>query len=97
MTKVRCKPKIFLGGTQIFKLYSGILLLLFSRYMVSNSFVTRWTLAHQAPLSMGFSEQEYWSGLPFTSPGDLSNPWIKPASPVLQVDFLPLSHQGTHI
>ena len=47
---------------------------------VSNS-VTLWTVAHQVPLSMGFSRQEYWSGLPFPSPGDLPNPRIKPASP----------------
>ena len=45
-------------------------------------FVTLWTVGCQAPLSMGFSRQEYWSGLPFPSPGDLSNPGIKPASPV---------------
>ena len=47
-------------------------------------FVTPWTVAHQAPLSMGFSRQEYWSGLPLPSPGDLSDPGIKPTSPVLQ-------------
>ena len=45
-------------------------------------FATPWTVAHQAPLSMGFSRQEYWSGLPFPPPGDLPNPGIKPASPV---------------
>ena len=43
-------------------------------------FVTLWTVAHQAPLSMGFSRQEYWSGLPFPSPGDLPDPGIKPTS-----------------
>ena len=43
-------------------------------------FATLWTVAHQAPLSMGFSRQEYWSELPFPSPGDLSNPGIKPES-----------------
>ena len=52
-------------------------------------FVTPWTVAHQAPLSMGFSRQEYWSGLPFPSPGDLPNPGIKPGSPALQADSLP--------
>ena len=41
---------------------------------------TPWTVAHQAPLSMGFFRQEYWSGLPFPSPGNLPNPGIKPAS-----------------
>ena len=51
--------------------------------------VTPWTVAHQAPLSMGLSRQEYWSGLPFPSPGDLSNPGIEPGSPALQADSLP--------
>ena len=46
--------------------------------------MTPWTVAHQAPLSMGFSRQEYWSGLPFPSPGDLPNPAIEPRSPALQ-------------
>ena len=49
---------------------------------------TPWTVAHQAPLSMGFSRQEYWSGLPFPSPGDLPEPGIKPRSPALQADAL---------
>ena len=44
-------------------------------------FATPWSIAHQAPLSVGFSRQEYWSGLPFSSLGDLSNPGIKPSSP----------------
>ena len=48
-----------------------------------------WTVASQAPLSMGFSRQEYWSGLPFLTPGDLSKPGIKPRSPTLQADSLP--------
>ena len=51
-------------------------------------FATPWTLAPQAPPSMGFSRQEYWSGLPFPSPGDLPNPGIKPKSPTLQADSL---------
>ena len=46
-------------------------------------FATPWTVAQQAPLSMGFSRQEYWSRLPFPSPGDLPDPGIKPASPAL--------------
>ena len=49
---------------------------------------TPWTVAHQAPPSMGFSRQEYWSGLPFPSPGDLPNPGIEPWSPALQADAL---------
>ena len=58
-------------------------------------FATLWTVMHQAPLSMEFSRQEYWSGLPCSPPGDLPNPGIEPASPTLlhwQVDSLPLSH-----
>ena len=52
-------------------------------------FATPWTVAYQAPLSMGFSRQECWSGLPFPSPGDLPNPGIEPGSPALQADALP--------
>ena len=51
-------------------------------------FVTPWTVAYQAPLPMGFSRQEYWSGVPFPSPGDLPNPGIEPRSPALQADTL---------
>ena len=56
-------------------------------------FATPWTVAHQAPLSMGFSRQEYWTGLPCPLPGDLSNQEIEPSSPALQMDSLLLSHQ----
>ena len=52
-------------------------------------FATSWTVAYQAPQSMGFSRQEYWSGLPFPSPGDLPNPGIEPGSLELQADALP--------
>ena len=51
-------------------------------------FATPWTVAYQAPLSMGFSRQERWSGLPFPSPGDPLDPGIKPRSPALQADAL---------
>ena len=51
-------------------------------------FATPWTVARQDPLSMGFSRQEYWSGLPFPSPWDLPNPGIEPGSPALQADAL---------
>ena len=51
-------------------------------------FVTTWTVAYQAPPSMGFFRQEYCSGLPFPSPGDLPNPGIEPGSPTLQADAL---------
>ena len=55
---------------------------------------TPWTVAHQAPLSMGFSRQEYWGGLPFPSPEGLPNPGIKPRFPVLQSDSLPTGLWG---
>ena len=51
-------------------------------------FVTPWTVAHQAPLAMEFSRQEYWSGQPFPSPGDLTNPGIEPGCPALEADSL---------
>ena len=63
-------------------------------------FVTLWSVAHEAPLSTGFSSQEYWSGLPFCPSGDLPDPGIEPMSPAnpcllhWQVDSLPLSHLG---
>jgi len=54
-----------------------------------STLATPWTVACQVPLSMRFSRQEYWSGLPFPSPGDLPNPGIKPRSPALQADYFP--------
>ena len=64
------------------------------------TFVTPWSVAHQAPLSMRFPRQEYWSGLPFPSPGDLPDPGIEPFSPRLlhwQADSLPLSQLGSPV
>ena len=55
---------------------------------------TPWTVAHQAPPSMEFSRQEYWSGLPFPSPGDLPDSGIEPRSPELQADALPSEPPG---
>ena len=57
-------------------------------------FATPWTVAYQTPLSLGFSRQWYWSGLPFPSPGDLPDPGIKPGSPTLQADALPSEPPG---
>ena len=57
-------------------------------------FATSWTVVCQAPLSMGFSRPEYWSGLPLPSPRDLPNPGIKPRSPALQTDSLPSEPPG---
>ena len=56
-----------------------------SRFSRTRFFATIWTIAHYIPLSMGFSRQEYWSGLPCPPPGDLSNPGIEPASFVSSV------------
>ena len=57
-------------------------------------FATPWTVAYQAPLSMGFSRQQYWRGLPFPSPVDLPDPGIEPRSPALQADALPSEPPG---
>ena len=57
-------------------------------------FATPWTVALQASWCMGFPRQEYWSGLPFPSPGDLPHPGIEPGSPALQVDSLPSEPPG---
>ena len=69
-----------------------------SRFSPVQLFATPWTVAHQAPLSMELSRQEYWNGLLCPPPVDLSDPGIKPTSPVapaLQAESLPLNHQGS--
>ena len=82
LTEFTCQPSV-----QCECLWAeSSLLLLFSRSVVSDS-VTPWTVAHPGPLSMGFSRQEYWSGLPFPFPGDLSDPGIKPTSLTLAGRF----------
>ena len=58
-------------------------------------FATPWTVAYQAPPSMGFSRQEYWSGVPLLSPGELPNPGIEPESPSLQAAALPSEPPGS--
>ena len=78
-----------IGFFALFKLVSEVKLL--SRVQL---FVTPWTVAYQAPPSMGFSRQECWSGLPFPSPGDLPNPGIELGSPALQTDALPSEPPG---
>ena len=67
----------------------NMLLLLLSRVSCVQLFVTLWTVAHQVPLSMEPSRQEYWSGLPFPSLGDLLDPGMEPRYPELQADGLP--------
>ena len=83
---------------------SKIVLYSFMGFILSNVCVscsvvcdsaTPWTVAHQASLSMEFSRQEYWSGLPFPSPEELPNPRIKPWSPALQADSLSFELQGS--
>ena len=64
--------------------------------MVSDT-VTPWTVAHQAALSMGFSRQEYWSGLPFSSPGNLPDPGREPTPPVLAGGFFTSEPPGKPI
>ena len=59
------------------------------------AFVTPWTVTYQAPLSMVFPRQKYWSGLPFLSPGDLPDTGIKPLSPALQANSSPTEPQGS--
>ena len=84
-------------------LFLGSLLVYMSVFYVSEcvlvtqscpTLVTLWTVAHQASLSMEFSRQEHWSGLPFPSAGDLPNPGIDPESPILHVDSLPSELSG---
>ena len=72
----------------------------FSRFSHVQLIVATYTVAHQVPPSMGFSGQEYWSGLPYSPPGGLSNSGIEPMSPkapALQADSLPLSHKRSPI
>ena len=61
---------------------------------MSDSFVTPWTVACQAFLSVGFSRQEYWSGLPFPPPGDLPDPGMEPVSPALEGGFFTAESPG---
>ena len=75
-----------------FRSYKWMPWCVFSHFSHVWLLVTLWTMALQAPLLMGFSRQEYWSGLPCPPPGDLADPRIEQDSPALQADSLPLSH-----
>ena len=93
LIRFACPPKIF--PVIFWEPYTVCVcawkcLLLFSPSVVSDSL-----RPYQAPLSMGFSKQEYWCGLSFPSPGDLPDTGIKPLSPGWQADSLPLSHLGS--
>ena len=76
----------FIKGEGVLK-WPKILQLLLTRFNCVRLCVTPWTIAHQTPLSMVFSRQEYWSRLPFPPPGDLPDPGINPASPALAGGF----------
>ena len=71
-----------------------VLLLLFSRLVVSDSFAIPWTAAYQAPLSTEIPRQEYWSGFLFPCPGDLPDSGIEPASPALAGEFFTTETRG---
>ena len=80
-------------GQQAFSMYASWKWK-WSHSIMSQLFGTPWTVAYQAPPSMGFSRQECWGGLPFPSPGDLPDPGIEPWSPTLQADVLPSEPPG---
>ena len=88
---LQANTKAFAAGSGTTLSIDSILVLI--RPVVSDS-ATAWTVALQASLSMGFPRQEYWSVLPFSSPGDLPDAEIESTSPALQVDPLPLNHGG---
>ena len=81
-------------GAEIWNIYSVYACTL-SCSVMSDSLWPLWTVVCQAPRSMGFSREEYWSGMPCVPPGDLPDPRIKSRSPILQVDSLSLSHWGS--
>ena len=83
----KIKKGVWLGCILLLCLFK-----LYVDYVLAKS--TPWAIASQAPLPMGFPRQEYWSGKPFHSPGDLPNPWIKSRSPALQADSLLFEPSG---
>ena len=83
-----------MGGTEI---DTSLLLFLFSHQAVFDSFATPWTVAHQVPLSIGFPRQEFWTGLPFSSPRDIPDPGIKLTFPALVGGFFVTEPPGKSI
>ena len=81
----------------IYTPWAGLHACLLSRFSRVRLFQTLWTVAHQAPLSMGFPRQEYWSGLPLPFPGDLPDPGVEPRFPHCRQIVYHLSHQGSLI
>ena len=92
MLKKQIKPSDYYEEVQVL-LQSNVAVVVVYSLSPNRIFVTPWTVAHQASLSMGFPRQECWSGLPFPSPGDLLDPGIKPESSALAGRFF-MSHQG---
>ena len=102
--EVRCSPPICLFYPQSFLLFfpicnwqNTLCVCVLGHFSHAWHFATLWTVAHQAPLSIGFSRQEYWNGWPCPPPADLSDPGIEPTSPVspaLQADSLPTAPPG---
>ena len=90
----RIVPGSFSLGPPTLSAYSTFVVIVAVQSLSHDSLVTPWTIAHQVPLSMTFSRQEFGSGLPFRSPGDLPNPGIEPRSPALQADSLPSEPPG---
>ena len=91
--KGKCSNTVVKGGLLFYCCKNEVHSPLGNKHRVQ-LFVTPWTVAHQAPPSMGFSRREYWSGLPFPSPGDFPDPEIKPRSPALEADALTSEPQG---
>ena len=79
------------GGVGWESCYRILYVCTLSHYSHVRLFVTQWTIALQAPLSMGFSRQKYWSGMTCPPPGDLPHPGVEPGFPAFQGDSLPLS------
>ena len=98
--KLKCENKTKKNAISLSVLYLYMHVCMLSHFSRFQLFVILWIEAHQAPLSMGFSRQEYWSRWPCIPPGDFPHPGLEPtspASPSLQADSLPLSHQGSPI
>ena len=95
---INLKPTFILGNkfiSKFAKIHSLFYILPNSSSSCSVAKLQPWDCSLPAALSMAFSKQEYWNGLSFSSPGDLSDPGIEPESPTLPVYFLPLRHKGT--
>ena len=90
LLKLRCKSLTKLSEASLL----GPKVLFLAPCSITSDSATPWTVIHQAPPSMEFSRQEYWSGLSFPSPGDLPDPGIEPRSPMLQADALPSEPPG---